>query len=105
MARTPGVDRLRQPAVRRELLRLNAQAWGLSFGFLFGLGLFAATLFLVLRGGENVGAHIRLLGVYFPGYGPTVPGAFIGFIYAFVVGYVGGRLIGHVYNGITDRLR
>jgi len=27
-----------------------------------------------------------------------VPGAFIGFVYAFVIGYALGRLVGAVYN-------
>lgn len=99
------MDHFDEQAVRKHLLRLNAQAWGMAFGFLFGFGLFAATLFLVLRGGENVGAHIKLLRIYFPGYSPTVLGAFIGFVYAFVVGYAAGRLIGLIYNRITDRYR
>lgn len=84
--------------VRRELLRLNSKAWGIATGLLAGLSLFVATLFLVVKGGENVGQHLGLLAVYFPGYRVTVLGAFVGFIYLFVVGYALGRLIGFVYN-------
>lgn len=98
------VHELQQPAVRKQYLRLNARAWGMAFGIIFGLGLFAATLFLVARGGDHVGAHLGLLGVYFPGYQPSVAGAFIGFVYAFVVGYLGGRVIGSIYNFVADRL-
>lgn len=84
--------------VRRAILRLNAQAWGMSFGVLLGLGLFVATVVLVLKGGENVGAHLSLLSVYFPGYRVSWPGAFLGFVYAFVLGYALGRVVGTVYN-------
>ena len=84
--------------VRRAVLRLNAQAWGVSFGMLLGLGLFIATIVLVLKGGENVGAHLSLLSVYFPGYRVSWTGAFLGFVYAFVLGYALGRVVGTVYN-------
>ena len=96
------MDQVQENAIRSTVLRLNAQAWGLAFGFLFGLALFSATMFLVLRGGENVGAHLGLLRVYFPGYSVSILGSFVGFAYAFVVGYVTGRLIGLVYNRLAD---
>jgi len=38
------------------------------------------------------------LSVFLPGYSVSVPGAFIGFVYAFVIGYALGRLVGAVYN-------
>lgn len=98
---TPEETRL----LRRELRRLNAQAWGVSFGVLFGLGLFVATMVLVIKGGENVGQHLGLLAIYFPGYRVTTAGAFVGFIYAFVLGYALGRLVGLIYNSVTSRDR
>jgi hypothetical protein len=87
--------------VRRAILRLNSQAWGVSFGMLLGLGLFIATVVLVLKGGENVGAHLGLLSVYFPGYRVTWVGACLGFVYAFVLGYALGRIVGTVYNWVA----
>jgi hypothetical protein len=87
--------------LRRAIRRLNAQAWGVSFGVLFGLGLFVATMVLVVRGGPNVGQHLSLLAVYFPGYRVTTAGAFVGFIYAFVLGYALGRLVGLIYNRVA----
>ena len=88
--------------LRRAIRRLNAQAWGVSFGVLFGLGLFAATMILVIKGGPNVGQHLNLLAVYFPGYRVSAVGAFIGFIYAFVLGYALGRLVGLIYFDHVD---
>jgi hypothetical protein len=84
--------------VRRAMMKLNAQAWGVSMGLIFGIGLFVATIILVLKSGENVGQHLVLLANYFPGYRVTTAGAFIGFVYAFVLGYGVGRIIGTVYN-------
>ena len=78
--------------------RLNGNAWGIALGALFGIGLFLATLALVVRGGEDVGAHLGLLSVYFPFYDVTLGGSFIGFGYAFVVGYLTGRILCFVYN-------
>ena len=87
--------------LQHALLRLNARAWGIAFGLLLGGGLFIATNVLVLKGGPNVGQHLRLLAVYFPGYHVTLLGSFVGFIYAFVLGYAVGRLVGVVYNRLS----
>jgi ABC-type uncharacterized transport system fused permease/ATPase subunit len=84
--------------IERAILRLNGRAWGVSFGLLAGTALAVATLVLVIRGGQNVGQHLGLLSAYFPGYRVTVIGAFVGFVYAFVVGYALGRLVSSLYN-------
>lgn len=89
--------------LRRAIRRLNAQAWGVSFGLLFGVTLFVATIILVVKGGDNVGQHLGLLAIYFPGYRVTAAGAFVGFIYAFVVGYALGKLVGYFYNRFANR--
>lgn len=86
------------PQLQQAILRLNAKAWGMAFGLLGGVGLFLATVILIIKGGENVGQHLGLLAVFFPGYSVTVAGAFIGFVYGFVTGYGIGRIIGSVYN-------
>lgn len=83
------------------LAGLNARAWGISTGLLLGGGLFAATNFLILKGGPDVGRHLRLLSAFFPGYRVTFLGSIIGFVYAFVLGYALGRLIGEVYNRLS----
>ena len=89
--------------VQASLMRLNARAWGIATGLLLGGGLFIATVFLVIRGGPMVGQHLELISVFFPGYQVTWLGAFIGFIYAFVLGYALGRVIGFVYNRLAFR--
>ena len=89
--------------VQASLMRLNARAWGISTGLLLGGGLFLATVFLVIRGGPSVGQHLSMLRIFFPGYSVTWLGAFVGFIYAFVLGYGLGRIIGSVYNRLAFR--
>lgn len=89
------------PHTQTTLLRLNARAWGIATGLLLGLGLFVATNFLVLKGGDVVGPHLGLLGVYLPGYRVTFAGSLIGFVYMFVIGYGLGRLVGAVYNAVA----
>ena len=87
--------------LRSTLARLNARAWGIAVGLLLGGGLFFATIFLVARGGKNVGMHLILIREYFPGYSVTITGSFIGFVYGFVLGYAVGRIIGMVYNRLV----
>jgi hypothetical protein len=87
-----------EQALRRTLLRANEQGWGIAIGLLLGVGLFLATVVLVLKNGPNPGPHLSLLRIYFPGYSVTWVGSFIGFVYAFVVGYAVGRTIATIYN-------
>jgi hypothetical protein len=95
-----GDDELQQ--VRKTLLRMNEQGWGIAFGLLFGVGLFAATNWLVIKGGDVVGPHLGLLAVFFPGYRVTFLGSFVGFVYAFVVGYGFGRTVSTIYNRLIQ---
>lgn len=99
----PTPDAARDPGVRESLLRLNARVWGITVGLVAGLLLFVATNVLVLRGGDVVGPHLGLLGVFLPGYSVTFLGSLVGFVYAFVIGYALGRLIGTVYNAVASR--
>jgi NhaP-type Na+/H+ or K+/H+ antiporter len=91
--------------VRKVLVRMNQQAWGIAFGLVLGLGLFLATIILLTKGGERVGPHLGQLRVYFPGYSVSYVGSVIGFVYAFVVGYAIGRTIVVVYNRLVDAMK
>jgi hypothetical protein len=82
----------------KAVVLLNARLFGIVLGILFGTGLFLVTNFLVLKGGEHVGAHLGLLANFFPGYRVTFLGSIVGFCYAFVLGFLTGGIIGAVYN-------
>jgi hypothetical protein len=86
-------------------LLLNAKAFGLVLGLLTGLLIFMATNWLVLKGGEHVGSHLRLLSQYFIGYRVSFLGSLIGFAYGFALGTLGGAFIGWVYNKITALMK
>lgn len=87
--------------IEKAVILLNAKLLGIVLGFLAGVGLFLVTNFLVLKGGVHVGAHLGLLGNFFPGYRVTFFGSIIGFCYAFVVGFLVGVVLGAVYNKIA----
>ena len=94
-----------QQAIRKTILQVHDQGWGLAFGLVLGLGLFVATNVLVIRGGPSMGQHLSLLSLYFPGYRVSVIGSLIGFVYAFVVGYGVGRGNATAYNRLTSSMR
>ena len=85
-------------AVSKTFARVNARAWGIACGLLFGLGLLVITWALVIKGGPVVGPHLGLLSHVLPGYSVTYLGGAIGFVYGFVIGYAFGRAIGIVYD-------
>jgi hypothetical protein len=92
------------PGVQQAFAQLHGRAWGVAMGLCGGLALLLATWALVLRGGEHVGAHLRLLAMFFPGYSVTIGGGLIGFVYMFVLGYGLGRLIGTVYTRLLPEM-
>jgi hypothetical protein len=88
--------------IAKAVVHLNAKLLGIVFGVLLGMGLFLATIFLVLKGGENVGQHLILLSQFFPGYSVTYMGSLVGFAYGFAVGMVVGSVLGAVYNKVAS---
>jgi len=93
--------------VEREMIlaaaaRLRAGILAVTFGLMGGVGLFAVTAWLLVKGGTPVGPHLGLLGNYFPGYRVSWPGAFLGGIYGAAAGAVVGWALATVYNRIAD---
>jgi hypothetical protein len=93
------------PAVpdKRRIVRMDATIWGITMGFLFGLGLFAATIILVVRGGEEVGKHLGLLRHFYPGYSVSYVGSLVGFAYAFATAFIVMWLFVNVYNFVAQK--
>lgn len=87
--------------IASRLLRLNAVLSGLAVGLTTGLALFVATNWLVLKSGAVVGPHLGLLSQFFVGYRVTFLGSLIGFAYAFVLGFLTGYFVAHLYNWVT----
>lgn len=83
------------------VLLLNAKVVGLAMGLILALGIFVATNWLVIKGGERVGPHLILLSQYFIGYKVTFMGSLIGAAYGFALGTICGSLMGWIYNKIV----
>ena len=99
----PDVDNDLAEIVLTRLARFNATVEGLVFGTLLGILIFLATNWLILKGGENVGAHLALLGQFFIGYRVTFVGSVIGFGYGFITGFIAGYLVSILYNWFGAR--
>ncbi len=88
-------------ALIRAFARLDKLAFAVSVGAVCGLAIFLATLFLIIKGGPNIGANLNLLGHYFIGYSVSLEGAFIGFGYSFFWGFIFGWLFAYLRNFFT----
>jgi protoporphyrinogen oxidase len=84
--------------IRDAFARYDAVALGAAVGTVTGLGLFLATALLLLRGGENVGANLSLLGNYLFSYEMTWSGAFFGLFEAGSLGFGFGFALAKVIN-------
>jgi len=85
----------------RVFVRVDRVALGLAVGVVGGMGLFVATLALVLMGGPVMGPTLGLLGQYFPGYSVTTLGSVIGLFYGCITGFVVGWLFAALRNAIV----
>ena len=97
-SKTSAADRI----VIEAFAKLDRTALGVAVGTLCGLGVFLATLFLLIKGGAVVGPRLALLGQFFIGYSVTASGAFIGLAYGFVSGFIIGWLIGFFRNSLMS---
>ena len=72
---------------------INTIIMAVALGLLCGSILWLSTVILVLRGGYNVGMHLSLLSVFFPGYSVSWSGAWVGLLWGFVVGAISGTVL------------
>ena len=84
--------------IEAAIVRLRARILALVFGLSGGTLLFLATASLLIQRGPNLGANLRLLSNYCPGYTVTWPGAFVGFLYGCLYGGLTGYLVSRIYN-------
>ncbi len=76
-------------------MKLHNTAFALVSGILWGLWIFVATIWVILKGG---GTTLVLLEQFYIGYSVTWLGAFIGLVYGFVSGFICGWLFAWLYN-------
>ena len=90
--------------IQSSVARLRASVMAVVFGLTGGVGLWVATAWLLIKGGEQVGYHLGLLSNYFPGYRVSWPGSFLGLFYGGLLGAVVGWSVAWIYNRVA-RLR
>jgi hypothetical protein len=99
-------DQLREQdwaIIDAAIARIRASVMAVVFGMVGGTGVLVATLWLVVRGGEQVGPHLDLLGNYFFGYSVTWTGSLVGFGYGALVGAAVGWSVAWIYNRVADQ--
>lgn len=88
--------------IRRAVIRLSGHLLGFVLGTVGALLIFAATNWLVLKGGDVVGPHLGLLDQFLVGYSVSFAGSLVGAGYAFAGGYLSGLFIAGIYNMIIS---
>ncbi|MFB3903306.1 MAG: hypothetical protein ACE15E_07625 [Acidobacteriota bacterium] len=88
--------------VLTRLMHLDAKLSGFVVGFCAAIGIFVATNWLVLKGGNVVGPHLSLLNQFLYGYRVTFVGSLIGSAYFLVGGFILGYFIARTYNAFVD---
>ncbi|MDA2922758.1 bacteriophage holin [Patescibacteria group bacterium AH-259-L07] len=74
---------------------LNKKACGLALGIIWGVTLFLATIWIIIKGDGNT---LIKLQQFYIGYSISWLGAFIGLIYGFIDGFIGGWVFAWLYN-------
>ncbi len=85
-------DESNDELIRAAFAKLDPVAMGSAVGLVGGIGLFLATSALMIAGGPNVGANLKLLGNYLPGFDASWIGAIIGGVEIGILGFVMGSV-------------
>ena len=88
--------------VLTRIMRINSLVYGMVTGLVVGAGLFLATIWLVLKGGDVIGPHLSLLNQFTSGYRVTFLGSMIGLAYGFASGFGTGYFVASIYNWLAD---
>jgi protoporphyrinogen oxidase len=92
------VPMLPEKALIATFARMDKLAFATAIGTVCGLLVFSATMWIISRGGNVLGSHLRLLAQYFIGYTVTVKGGFIALGYSFFWGFLFGWLFAYLRN-------
>lgn len=84
-----------------SLTRIDKTALGVALGVVTGLGIFFATNFLIIKGGDEIGPRLALLGQFFSGYDINFTGSLVGLVYGFITGFGLGWFIAFLRNTLV----
>jgi hypothetical protein len=77
-------------------MKLNIRALALTWGILWGLGIFLATLWIILFDGAT--GEVTILGRIYRGYNISIVGSLFGLLWGFIDGLICGAIFAWVYN-------
>lgn len=80
-------------------MKLKKLSFALACGIMWGLTVFLATIWILIRGGE--GQILSRLNLFYIGYSVTPVGSFIGLIWGFIDGFISGLFFSWLYNAMT----
>ena len=83
-------------------MQLHSKAFALTCGFLWGVGLFFLTWWLILLEGST--GDPTLIGRFYVGYNISPSGSVIGFLWGCADGAIGGLAFGWLYNFIILKM-
>lgn len=90
------------PVLKPSTLRLHGVSLGVAIGAIAGLGLFASTAWLVIRGTAGESVHAALFSNYIPGYSVSIIGGLWGAIELFGLVFLSCLLLATVYNKLVE---
>lgn len=77
-------------------MRLQTRAFAIACGHVAGIAVFALTILLLVP--DLASSDVPVLTAVLFGYSVSLPGAFIGAMWAWVYGFIGGAGIAFAYN-------
>ena len=82
-------------------MKLHAHKFGLAFGIIYAALFFIYGLTAAIFGyGKQM---MDMIGDFYFGFGPTIPGAFAGAAWGFAIGYVFFALAAAIYNKLLGK--
>jgi len=82
-------------------MKLNVRALALAGGIVWGLAIFLITYWFLVFG--HGGTTLFKLSNVYLGYSVTWYGAFVGLVWGFVNGFIGGALLAWLYNKFAGK--
>jgi hypothetical protein len=78
------------------IVKLNVWAFAFTCAILWGLGVFCLTWWVIYFEGQT--GEVTALGHLYRGYNISMSGSFIGLVWAFFDGLIGGLIFAWLYN-------
>jgi hypothetical protein len=87
----------------QDIARLKKREFAMAVGLLAGAAMFIATALLIVNqdAGKPLGPHLKLFGLFLPGYKITWAGSALGFIYLTASGGAAALFVAGFYNRLV----